>query len=55
MLTFSYGAQIPSRFFLEQLERHDFDVFHPALQQAAAGRNWKLSWAVWRGSRQRNV
>ncbi|KDN41238.1 hypothetical protein K437DRAFT_288568 [Tilletiaria anomala UBC 951] len=46
---------VPARYYLEQLEKHDFDPFHPALQAVAAGRDWKLAWAMWRTSRSRNI
>ncbi|KAI0345776.1 hypothetical protein BDW22DRAFT_1353368 [Trametopsis cervina] len=35
----------PAALYLERLEKVNFDVFHPSLQQ----RSWRLPWRVWRG------
>ncbi|CEH15860.1 Phytoene/squalene synthetase [Ceraceosorus bombacis] len=41
--------------FLRQLEKVDFDVFDPSLQQVATGRGWKLPWEMWKVRRRGNI
>lgn len=38
-------SAIPTGFYLERLEKVNFDAFHPSLQL----RTWRLPWQIWRG------
>lgn len=40
-----YMVGIPTQLYLERLQKYDFDLFHPKLQQ----KEWKLAWRSYRG------
>ncbi|KAN0066557.1 hypothetical protein ACQY0O_000651 [Thecaphora frezii] len=42
---------VPARFYLERLEKVDFDPYAPGLN----AKHWKLPWQMWRISRTRNI
>lgn len=52
-----FGALMPAvstALWLEQLQKVDFDVFHPSLRTAAAVGGWRLPWRsywAWRGKK----
>lgn len=44
-----YMVAIPTQLYLERLQKYDFDIFHPKLQQ----KEWKLAWRSYKGYYQR--
>lgn len=46
-----FMVAIPTTLYLQKLEKYDFDVFHPKLQQ----QEWRLAWASFRNYYQRRI
>ncbi|ODV76793.1 uncharacterized protein CANTADRAFT_27565 [Suhomyces tanzawaensis NRRL Y-17324] len=46
-----FMVAIPSTLYLQKLEKHDFDIFHPKLDQ----KEWRLAWTSFKNYYQRNI
>lgn len=46
-----YMLAIPTQLYLERLQKYDFDIFHPKMQQ----KEWKLPWRSFKSFYQRNL
>mmetsp|Transcript_1690 Transcript_1690/g.1826 ORF Transcript_1690/g.1826 Transcript_1690/m.1826 type:complete len:389 (-) Transcript_1690:27-1193(-) len=46
-----FMVAIPTTLYLQKLEKYDFDVFHPKLQQ----QEWRLAWTSFRNYYQRRI
>lgn len=46
-----FMVSIPTTLYLQKLEAHDFDIFHPKLQQ----KEWRLPWVSFRNYYQRRI
>lgn len=46
-----FMVAIPTTLYLQKLEKYDFDIFHPKLQQ----KEWRLAWTSFRNYYQRRI